>query len=139
MPVRPHPAAMLSEIDPQQFTPEFAAMACRQWQASLNACAATAIPGSALETQVEEWIDQMDTITKAVSNPIIIAGWHSDGYGPEMYRRMCEMEERCYDGVLANLESLEPDNPMRQIVAAYQGSRELMAATGQPSYTITEG
>ena len=105
----------------------------------LTACAATAIPGSPLESRIEEWIDEMSTITEAVSNPIIIAGWHSDGYGPEMYRRMCEMEERCYDGVLANLESLEPDNPMRQIVATYQASRELKAATGQPSYIIAEG
>ena len=139
MPVRPHPAAMLSEVDPQQFTPEFAAMACRQWQACLNACAATAIPGSPLESQVEEWIDQMATITQAVTNPVITEGWLSREYGNEMYRRMCEMEQQCYDGVLANLESLEPDNPMRQIVAAYQASRELMAATGQPSYVITEG
>ena len=139
MPVRPHPAAMLSEIDPQQFTPEFTTMACRQWQASLNACAATVIPGSPLESSIEEWIDQMETITQAVANPVITEGWHSQEYGLEMYRRMCEMEQQCYDGVLAYLESLELDNPIRQIVAAYQASRELMAATGQPSYTITEG
>lgn len=52
---------------------------------------------------------------------------------------MCEIEARCYDGVLTNLESLEPNNPMRRIVAAYQASCALMAATGQPGYVITEG
>ena len=139
MTVQPHPAAMLSEIDPQQFSPEFAAMACRFWQASLKACADAAIPRSGLESQIEEWIDEMDTITEAVANPIIINGWDTEGYGPEMYRRMCEIEARCYDGVLTNLESLEPNNPMRRIVAAYQASRAQMAATGQPGYVITEG
>lgn len=56
-----------------------------------------------------------------------------------MYRRMYEIEARCYDGVVASLESLEPNNPMRRIVAAYQASRARMAATGQPRYVITEG
>lgn len=74
MTVQPHPAAMLSEIDPQRFSPEFAAMACRFWQASFKSCADAAIPCSSLESQIEEWLDEMATIGEAVSNPVIIKG-----------------------------------------------------------------
>lgn len=60
--------------------------------------------------------------------------WESAGYRSEFYRRCSKIEERIYNAVLAVLERLEPDNPLREMAAAYQAARTVKATRQQPSF-----
>lgn len=134
-----HDAANISEIDPEQVTPEVAAAICHFAKMQLERCARTAIPGSPLETRSEDWLDEIDTIIQACQDPDIRAGWDTDGHRRNIHGRLAEIESECYDLVLANLERLEPDNPMRELVRQYQAARAAKEQLGTPSYTIREG
>ena len=132
-------AANISEIDPAQVTPEVATIICHFAKRQLQYCAYTAIPGSPLETRSEDWLDETDTIIQACQDPGVQAGWDRDGHRRNIYDRLAEIESECYDLVLADLECLEPDNPMRELVRQYQAARTGKEQLGTPSYTIREG
>lgn len=130
----PHIAANIAEIPETEFTPEFAQLACRGAQAMLQYCGQHAWPGSELENNIESWADAIEMLANACATPIIIAGWESEGYRGEFYRRCSEIEERAYNAVLADLERLEPDNPLREMIAAYQAARRVMIEEPEPTY-----
>lgn len=130
----PHIAANIAEIPETEFTPELAQRTCRGAQAMLQYCGQHAWPGSELENNIEIWADRIEKLADACTTPIIIAGWESEGYRSEFYRQCSEIEERAYNAVLADLERLEPDNPLCEMVAAYQATRRVMIEQQQPTY-----
>ena len=134
-----HHAANISEIDPAQVTPEVAIVICQFAKQQLERCARTAIPGSPLETRAEDWQEEIDTISRACQDPDIQAAWNTDGHRRNIHGQLAEIERECYDLVLANLERLEPDNPMRELVQRYQAARAEKEQLGTPSYIIREG
>ena len=134
-----HEAANISEIDPAQVTPEVAVTICHFAKMQLERCARTAIPHSPAETRYEDGLDEIDTISRACQDPGVQAGWDTDGHRRNIHGRLAEIESECYDLVLANLERLEPDNPMRELVQRYQQARIAKEQLGTPSYIIQEG
>lgn len=139
MSIEIHDAANISEIDPAQVTPEVAVTICQFAKMQLERCARTAIPHSPAEVRYEDWLEEIDTISRACQDPDIRAAWDTDGHRRNIHSRLAEIESECYDLVLANLERLEPNNPMRELVHRYQAARAAKELLNTPSYTIREG
>ena len=140
MTIQVHSAAFLNEVDPDQLDPDTVLnLVIPFWRHSLDVYGRLARPGFQMEDSIENWADEMDSIESACRNPEIRAGWRSAGHGRSIYNRLCEIEEQCYNGLLAHLEELEPDSPVHDVIRRYQEARALRAENNDPLYKIIEG